>query len=108
MALSKQSVEKAYVVFNELRNSVLPELRILSFPADILEVDSFEKEFPHLNKVYGWDRKSDGGWENLIFFLVDPAEIVKAKFKELSEKVPNTAISKPYARNNKIWIMGWI
>lgn len=66
-----------------------------------------ERENPELNKVYGFDRKSDDGWENLVFFVENPAKELVDRFNELKNKVPNSSYSEPYNENSEIWIFGW-
>jgi len=68
MALSFSSVQDAYKVLNELKNTVLPELKINSWPVDLSELSKRERKNPRLCEVYGFDKKSDDGWENLVFF----------------------------------------
>ena len=105
MALSFSAVEKAYEVFNEV-NKIHP-IGMGAFPEDMSYWDDDEKENPPLNQVYGWDKKSDNGWESISFFVKDPTEELKEKFNELKSKVPNSSICKPYFRNESIWCFGW-
>lgn len=107
MALSFRNVERGYEVFNELKKTVLPELSIGSFPEDMSEWKEEERKNPRLNEVYGFDKKSDSGWENLVFFVENPSDELKSKFDELKTKVGNSAISYPYSKNPLLWIFGW-
>ena len=107
MALSFRNVQKAYEVFNEIKKTVLPELSIGSFPEDMAEWSESEQEEPQVNKVYGFDQKSDSGWENIVFFVKNPSEELKLKFAELESKVGNSSISNPYSKNKSLWIFGW-
>jgi hypothetical protein len=107
MALSFRNVQKAYEVFNEIKKTVLPELSIGSFPEDMAEWSEEERKEPRLNQVYGFDNKSDSGWENLVFFVKNPSEELKQKFAELESKVGNSSISKPYSQNKSLWMFGW-
>lgn len=107
MALSFRNVERAYEVFSELKSTVLPELSIGSFPEDMGEWEDEERKNPRLNKVYGFDQKSDNGWENLVFFVKDPSQELKNKFEELKVKVGNSSINNVYSRNTSLWIFGW-
>lgn len=107
MALSFQNVERAYEVFNELQKTVLPELSIDSFPVDLTDLSYEEKARPRVNEVYGFDRKSDSGWENLVFFVKNPSDELKQKFEELKTKVGNSSMSHPYHRNADLWVFGW-
>ena len=107
MALSFQSVENAYGVFHEIKKTVLPELTINSWPEDLYDWSEEERENPQLNRVYGFDKKADDGWENLVFFVENPTEELKRKFDELKHQVPNSAMSKPYSNSRSIWMFGW-
>lgn len=107
MALSFRNVERAYEVFNELKKTVLPELSIGSFPEDMSEWAEDERKQPRLSQVYGFDKKSDSGWENLVFFVKNPSTELKEKFEELKVKVGNSSITEPYIRNKSLWIFGW-
>jgi len=108
MALSFTNVEKAYEVFNEIKETVLPELTINSWPEDMAEWSSEQRETPELNRVYGFDKKSDDGWENIYFFVENPSTELKDKFNELKGKVRNSSMAKPYnSENPQLWIFGW-
>jgi hypothetical protein len=108
MALSFDAVKKAYDVFAELKRSgVLPDLQVPSWPDDMQKWTNEERETPQEKLVYGFDKKSDSGWENLFFFVRNPSAEVKAKFEELKHRVPNSSMSEPYSRNQKLWLFGW-
>lgn len=107
MALSFQSVGIAYGVFHEIKQTVLPELTINSWPEDMYDWSEREREDPQTNRVYGFDKKADDGWENLVFFVKNPSEELKQKFNQLKSNVPNSSFSKPYNKNSSIWIFGW-
>ncbi|MDO5664451.1 MAG: hypothetical protein Q4G63_04230 [Bacteroidia bacterium] len=107
MALNFENVKNAYKVFNEIQRTVLPELEINSFPEDMGDWTNEERKNPELNRVYGWDRKLDSGWESIVFFVKTPNEELKQKFDELKDNVENSSISGPYFRNNSIWCFGW-
>lgn len=107
MGLSYSSVEKAYKVFNEIKKTILPDLRIPSFPEDMGEWTEKERENPRVNVVYGWDRKSDSGWENIYFITENPSDELKSKFEELKDMVPNSSMSHAYRKNKSLWIFGW-
>lgn len=106
MALSFESVKKAYTVFNELKTVI--KLDTPSWPEDMSEWNREDKENPKLNTVFGWDKKYDNGWENLVFFVKNPPIELLEKFDELKSMVPNTSMCKPYKENNSnVWIFGW-
>jgi hypothetical protein len=107
MALSFRNVERAYEVFNELKRTVIPELSIGSFPEDMSDWEDEKRKNPRLNQVYGFGKKSDSGWENLVFFVKNPSEELKEKFEQLKVKVDNSSINKPYSQNTSLWIFGW-
>lgn len=107
MALSFKNVEKAYEVFSELKETVLPELSIRSFPEDMSEWSVQERKNPQVNQVYGFDRKYDSGWENLVFYVRNPSIELKKKFDELKIKVGNSPISRQDQENSSLWIFGW-
>ena len=107
MAINYANVQKAYEVFNELKKTVLPELNITSWPSDMADWTESEKKNPQLNTVFGFSKKSDSGWEELVFFVKNPSEELKSKFAELESEVGNSSISKPYRKNPKLWIFGW-
>ncbi|MEA4918126.1 hypothetical protein SDC9_145687 [bioreactor metagenome] len=107
MALSFSNVQNAYKVFNEIKKTVLPELRINSWPEDMADWSERERENPHLCKVYGFDRKSDDGWESLVFFVKNPSDELKQKFDELKSMVRNSSIARPYGEGSNIWKFGW-
>lgn len=105
MALSFSSVEKAYEVFHELK-SIIP-LSTPSFPEDMAEWTVMERKNPLEYKVYGYEKKYDNGWENLIFFVCNPSDELKQRFDELKSKVPNSSMSHAYTNNDSLWIFGW-
>lgn len=107
MALSFNSVKKAYTVFNTLKKEFGVPENIPSWPEDMQQWKGDERENPKINTVYGWDKKSDDGWENLYFFTENPSEELKKRFDELAEIVPNSTMNKPYSYNEKLWIIGW-
>lgn len=107
MALSFNSVKLAYKVLHQIKETVLPDLVIKSFPEDMYDWTDEAKENPQLNKLYGFDRKSDNGWENLVFFVKSPSAELKQKFDELKGNVPNSSFFKPYSEDHLIWIIGW-
>ena len=102
MALSFSAVEKAYEVLNALNVKDIP-----SWPEDMAQWDDEDLKKPKENTVYGFGKKSDWGWENLVFFVRNPSPKLKRDFKILCKKVPNTCISKPYSKNTELWIFGW-
>lgn len=102
MALSFKAVEEAYKVFNELKVEHIP-----SWPQDMAKWSDEKKRNPPLNTVLGYDKKSDDGWENLVFIVRDPSQELKDKFNKLKGRVPNSSFSKPYPRNEKLWVFGW-
>ncbi|CAL2094931.1 hypothetical protein [Tenacibaculum sp. 190524A02b] len=105
MGLSYKSVKKAYKVFHEVKE--LHPITIESFPDDMANWKDEEKENPPLDIVLGWNKKYDGGWESISFFVKDPSKELIEKFNELKEAVPNTSICNPYYRNESIWCFGW-
>lgn len=107
MALSQSSVEKAYKVFNTLKNDILENLEIPSWPQDMSDWEDHQKDNPKQNIVYGWGRKKDNGWESISFFVEDPSEELKGKFEDLQKRVPNSAINEAYHRNKNLWVFGW-
>lgn len=107
MALSYSTVQKAYVIFNEIKRELLPDLRIPSWPSDMGEWDTEKKENPPLMIVHGWGKKSDDGWESISFFVENPSQELKDRFEELNTIKSNTHINESYHRNEKIWCFGW-
>lgn len=107
MALSFNSVKKAYEVLNEIKRTVLPELEIHSWPEDMSGWPDSKNENPEVNKVFGEDKKSDDGWGALVFFVENPSPELKNKFDELKGKVPNSSVYHKYSLNPKLWIIGW-
>jgi len=108
MALSFSNVEKAYKVFNEIKKTVLPELTINSWAEDMSEWSTEKRENPELNRVYGFDKKADDGWENIYFFVENPTQELKDKFNEQKGTVGNSSMAHPYGNDNSpIWIFGW-
>jgi len=107
MAISFTNIEKAYEVFNELKKSVLPELSISSFPEDMSEWTDRNQANPQVNKVYGFSKKSDSGWESIVFFVENPSDELKEKFEELKIEVGNSSISEEFFKNSNLWIFGW-
>lgn len=107
MALSQSSVKKAYEVFNTLKNEILENLEIPSWPQDMSQWDDDKKNNPKLNVVHGWGKKIDSGWESISFFIEDPSEELKGKFEALQKQVPNSAINEVYHRNGNLWVFGW-
>lgn len=107
MGISLTNVKRAHEVFNQLKESVLPDLRINSWPEDMAEWTEKERESPHTNQVYGFDKKSDNSWENLYFFVENPSKELLEKFEQLKSKVGNSSMCSEYKRNKKLWIIGW-
>jgi hypothetical protein len=108
MALSFQAVEKAYQVFATLKKSgVAPNLSISSFPEDMATWTDEEKKQPREFQVYGFDKKRDGGWENIFFFAKNPSVELLQKFDELKDQVPNSSMSGFYSGNDSLWVIGW-
>lgn len=104
MALSFQSVQIAYKIFHELGVKNVP-----SFPQDMQRWEEDMRGHPKTDTVYGFDKKSDGGWENLFFFTDNPpSPELLAKFEKEKRRVPNTSMSKMYSQNKDLWIIGWI
>ena len=71
------------------------------------EWEEEERKNPRLNQVYGFNKKSDSGWENIVFFVKNPSQELKDKFEELKVKVGNSSINNSYSRNESLWIFGW-
>jgi len=88
MALNFDAVKEAYKVFNELKHVVA--LDIPSWPEDMAKWSDEEKRYPRLNRVHGFDKKSDDGWENLFFIVKDPSQDLKNRFDELKGQVWNS------------------
>jgi len=107
MAINFTNIEKAYEVFNELQKSLLPELSIGSFPEDMSEWTDKAQENPAVNRVYGFSKKSDSGWENIMFFVENPSDELKEKFDELKTEVGNSSMAEAYDKNSNLWIFGW-
>lgn len=105
MALSFKSVQKAYEVFHTIKKEHLPELQIPSWPQDMGEWTEEEKNNPPKMIVLGSDKKSDGGWESICFFVENPSKELLARFDELETQVPNSAIRAQ--RNTTLWRLGW-
>ena len=105
MALSFESVKRAYEVFNQVKE-IIP-LGIGAFPEDMSLWDEKEQENPPLNQVYGWDKKYDNGWESISFFVKNPPKELKELFQEKKDIVPNSHIAEPYFRNKEVWCFGW-
>lgn len=106
MALSFNSVKKAYKVLNHVKSEHLPDLFIPSFPEDTAHWDSYQQSRPRRNMVYGFDLKYDNGWESLFFYVEDPTEELKADFQEWAKSVPNTSISR-LDKTSGYWRFGW-
>lgn len=102
MALSFRSVEKAYEVFHELGVKHVP-----SWPEDMYTWSEEKRAHPEEDRVYGWDKKVDDGWENIFFFVRNPSQELKDKFDQLKHRVPNSSMSKPYGYNKELWMFGW-
>lgn len=107
MALSFNTVQKAYVVLNNLKRDHLPELRIPSWPEDMAEWSNTKKEDPPVNVVFGWDKKSDEGWESLAFFIENPSQKLIDAFNQLNDIKSNSSICGPYRLNKRKWCFGW-
>lgn len=107
MALSYNSVEKAYKVFNTIKKELLKDLIIPSWPKDMGEWENEDQKNPEQYVVYGWGKKSDDGWESISFFIENPSEELKTRFDELKKQVPNSALNEAYHRNENLWVIGW-
>lgn len=102
MALSFDSIQKAYKVFHELKVKNVP-----SWPEDLQEWTEEERKHPKEDTVYGFAKKSDDGWENLFFFKRNPTTEFKAKFDELKKRVPNSSFANLDTKSGDLWIFGW-
>ena len=102
MALSFSAVQKAYKVFNKLKIKWMP-----AWPQDMSEFTEDQKANPETDMIYGWDKKSDDGWEQLFVFIKNPTEEFKTLFAEASRSVPNSSMAEPYKDNPDIWVFGW-
>ena len=107
MALGLRNVQIAYEVFSELQKTVLPELSIGSIPEDMAQWPNEKREQPETNRVFGFDRKLDGGWESLVFFVENPSKELIERFDSLKGRVGNSPISRLYSRKDGLWIFGW-
>ena len=106
MALSFSAVEKAYEVFNEIKKTTLPDLIIGSNPPDIVTWDREDIHRTQEKRVYGSDRKYDGGWESIFFWVKHPTRELKEQFENLRDKVPNSSYSS-YNEKVEMWEFGW-
>jgi len=107
MALSTNAIAMAYQVLSEIKQQVLPDLAIPSWPMDMAKLPEDDRINPPVNEVMGFDRKADDGWENLFFIVRKPSPELITLFTHLKHKVPNTGFAKVYAQNDKYWILGW-
>jgi len=107
MALSFDSVQKAYKVFNKIKTEVLPNLQIPSWPTDFQKLPDSDKENPPMDQVLGFDRKFDNGWENLFFFTKNPSPELIKLFGELKNQVPNSAYKPEKYNESDYWLFGW-
>jgi hypothetical protein len=108
MALSFTTVQQAYVVLNNIKKTAFPDLQIHSWPDDMARWSRDKKDSPPLNALIGYDKKSDDGWENLVFFVDNPTDNLKDAFKELNTIKSNSSICRQYNDDNpSLWIFGW-
>lgn len=102
MALSFDSVKKAYKVMNELK---LTEIQ--SFPPEWNYVEDYEKEEPIEDKTYAAGKKADNGWENLFFFKKNPSNEFIEKWNSLKNNVPNSSFMQVHDENSEFTCFGW-
>lgn len=107
MALSYTSVQAAYKVFNALKKEFGTPKTIPSWPDDMQQWSASEKQYPSHDIVYGFDKKSDDGWENIYFFVQNPSKALIDRFKQLAKTVPNSTLCNRYNQNPKLFIIGW-
>lgn len=107
MALSFKTVQDAYVILSQLRKIHLSELDIPSWPHDMSTWERRQLEEPPLNEVLGSDRKSDGGWESLVFFVKDPSKPFINAFRDFNTIKSNSAICRRYSVDSNVWVFGW-
>jgi hypothetical protein len=110
MALSKQAAQKALAIFHQIKDEFLPELIIphsIDRLIDLSDWTEDELENRPINRVLGWDRKSDDGWENILIYTPNPSNELKDRFSELAKGIINSSINKPATFNPQLWCFGW-
>jgi len=107
MALSFESVQKAYKVFNQIKKEVLPSLQIPSWPTDFQKLSREDQENPPMDQVLGYAKQYDNGWENLFFLTKSPSPELIKLFNELKGNVPNTAFKPERYEKTDYWLIGW-
>lgn len=105
MALSRQALEEAYKVFNELKLN-MPDLKIGSWPIDTFEWNIADWDEASMNSVYGSGTTADGGWESIFLVTKNPSPEFIQQFNDLKGRVPNSSMDGRL-RGTDIYYFGW-
>lgn len=98
MALSKDNVEKAWKILNNIN-----PLAKNSFIEEVVKLDD-ENSFK-TDTILGYDPKSDGGWENIFMNVKNITPEQLEKFEQRKREVHNSSFNKD--EGNGITCIGW-
>ena len=77
------------------------------FTPDFSHINKSEKTYPNQNYTYGKDKKCDGSWEELFFFVKNPSDEFIKKWNDLKDTVPNSSFMRKHKKNPEYTIFGW-
>lgn len=110
MSLTFLNIEKAYKVFNIIKEFHLPNLEIHPWPEDITNMNC---ENILANCVYGYNcikgdnQTMDHAWECLFFYTKKPSTILIKHFNLWKKEVAANSIYE-YDEDLQMWKFGWI
>lgn len=93
MALSKKSVNKAISILRKIDTAL---------PVGIVTDKGPHNQNP---RVFGRDRKSDGGWESVFIYINNPTKEQLELFETLKNGISNTPFVR--AGDNGSTKLGW-
>jgi len=95
MALSESSVLKAWRILNEINPA-----------ANNSFISHYDEDEPlRLDAIIGYDRKSDGGWENVFINVRNISQEQLETFKSRAREIPNSFFIDD--KGNGITRIGW-
>lgn len=103
MGLSISSCQKAFEILSKINPKVSKQ------NGELKDYGMLSEDNPNIKKVnvvFGYDRKSDGSWENVFMNIRNITKKQSAMFEELKGGIHNTSFcQKP---KDGITCLGWI
>lgn len=99
MGLSKKSVENAWYILNDINHKA---------NNSFIQSHS-EFELPIENTILGYDKKSDGSWENVFMYIKNITKEQLEIFEIRKEEISNTSFTKKLKDEySEYTCIGWI